>query len=91
MLMDLIDHGPVERSRIAIASGLAWPMVIAMAIDSFGDGDRTLASVILILVAQVFYCIAKRPRWFTFYKEITSILWSWGNRYRDCNSNFSRP
>lgn len=51
MLMDLIDHGPVERSRIAIASGLAWPMVIAMAIDSFGDGDRTLASVILILVA----------------------------------------
>ena len=51
MLMDLIDHGPVERSRIAIASGLAWPMVIAMAIDSFGDGDRTLASAILILVA----------------------------------------
>ena len=51
MLMDLIDHGPVERSRIAIASGLAWPMVIAIAIDSFGDGDRTLASAILILVA----------------------------------------
>jgi len=51
MLMDLIDHGPVERSRIAIACGLAWPMVIAMAIDSFGDGDRALASVILILVA----------------------------------------
>ena len=51
MLMDLIDHGPVERSRIAIACGLAWPMVIAMAIDSFGDGDRALASVILIVVA----------------------------------------
>ncbi len=51
ILMDLIDHGPVERSRIAIASGLAWPMVIAMAIDSFGDGDRILASAILILVA----------------------------------------
>ena len=51
MLMDLIDHGPVERSRIAIASGLAWPMVIAIAIYSFGDGDRTLASAILILVA----------------------------------------
>ena len=51
MLMDLIDHGPIERSRIAIASGLTWPMVIAMAIDSFGEGDRALASVILILVA----------------------------------------
>ena len=51
MLMDLIDHGPVERSRIAIACGLAWPLVIAMAIDSFGDGDRALASVVLILVA----------------------------------------
>ena len=50
MLMDLIDHGPIERSRIAIASGLAWPMVIAMAIDSFGEGDRALASAILILV-----------------------------------------
>ena len=51
MLMDLIDHGPVERSRIAIACGLAWPMVIAMGIDSFGDGDRALASGILIVVA----------------------------------------
>ncbi len=51
MLIDLIDHGPVERSRIAIASGLAWPMVIAMAIDSFGDGDKAIASLILIIVA----------------------------------------
>ena len=51
MLMDLIDHGPVERSRIAIAAGLAWPMVVALAIDSFGAGDRALATVILILVA----------------------------------------
>ncbi|MDC0045933.1 hypothetical protein OAI95_01935, partial [Candidatus Poseidoniales archaeon] len=51
MLMDLIDHGPVQRSRIAIAAGLAWPMVVALAIDSFGTGDRALATVILILVA----------------------------------------
>ncbi len=51
MLIDLIDHGPVERSRIAIASGLAWPMVIAMAINSFGDGDKAIASLILIIVA----------------------------------------
>ena len=51
MLMDLIDHGPIERSRIAIASGFAWPMVIAMAIDSFGKGDMALASAILIPVA----------------------------------------
>jgi len=53
MLMDLIDHGPVERSRIAIASGLAWPMVIALAIDSFGAGDKALASAILIIVATI--------------------------------------
>ena len=52
MLMDLIDHGPVERSRIAIASGIAWPMVVAMAIDSFGDGDRAIASSILMIVAS---------------------------------------
>ena len=51
MLMDLIDHGPVQRSRIAITAGLAWPMVVALAIDSFGTGDRALATVILILVA----------------------------------------
>jgi len=51
MLMDLIDHGPVQRSRIAISAGLAWPMVVALAIDSFGTGDRALATVILILVA----------------------------------------
>ena len=51
MLMDLIDHGPVQRFRIAITAGLAWPMVVALAIDSFGTGDRALATVILILVA----------------------------------------
>jgi len=51
MLMDLIDHGPVERSRIAIAAGLAWPMVVALAADSFGEGDKALAAVLLILVA----------------------------------------
>ncbi len=51
MLMDLIDHGPVERSRIAIAAGLAWPMVVALAVDSFGPGDRALAAVLLLLVA----------------------------------------
>ena len=51
MLMDLIDYGPIERSRIAIICGLSWPMVMAMAIDSFGQGDRAIATAILVLVA----------------------------------------
>ncbi len=51
MLMDLIDHGPIERSRIALAAGLAWPMVVALAADSLGEGDRAIATVLLLLVA----------------------------------------
>ena len=51
MLMDLIDYGPIERSRIAIICGLSWPMVMAMSIDSFGQGDRAIATAILVLVA----------------------------------------
>ena len=53
MLMDLIDHGPIERSRIALAAGLAWPMVVALAADSLGEGDRAIATVLLLLVAGV--------------------------------------
>ena len=51
LLMDLIDYGPVQRSRIAVAAGLAWPMILALCLDSIGDGDRAIATAIMFIVA----------------------------------------
>ena len=53
LLMDLIDHGPVERSRLAVIACIAWPLSLAMAVDSAGSGDRALAAALLIGVAAV--------------------------------------
>ena len=53
LLMDLIDHGPVERARLAVIACIAWPLSLAMAVDSAGSGDRALAAALLIGVAAV--------------------------------------
>ena len=53
LLMDLIDHGPVERARLAVIACIAWPLSLAMAVDSAGSGDRALAAALLLGVAAV--------------------------------------
>jgi len=59
LLMDLIDYGPVERSRIAIAATIGWPLTLAIAADSFGPENAAVAAVLLFSIA-VFLMIHSR-------------------------------
>tara|TARA_Y100001934_G_scaffold96109_2_gene118704 strand:+ start:8110 stop:9828 length:1719 start_codon:yes stop_codon:yes gene_type:complete len=51
LLMDLIDYGPIQRARIAVTAGLAWPMVLALCLDSIGSGDRAIATMVMFIIA----------------------------------------
>ena len=51
LLSDLIDFGPVERSRIAIASNLFWPSIIALAGADYTSTDEKISSVLLVIIA----------------------------------------
>ena len=51
LLPDLIDYGPVERSRLGAAANIAWPSVLAFAGIHHGPGDGLVASLMLAAVA----------------------------------------
>ena len=53
LLSDLIDYGPVERTRIGTASNIAWPGILAMAGLDLSSQDDIIASAILLFVAIV--------------------------------------
>ncbi len=51
LLMDLIDYGPVERSRIAVGACIMWPLALALAVNSIGPKDAIIATSLLVIVA----------------------------------------
>jgi len=51
LLPDLIEYGPVERSRLGAAANVAWPSVLAFAGIHYGPGHGLVASLMLAAVA----------------------------------------
>ena len=55
LLSDLIDYGPVERTRVGVASNIAWPGIVAMAMvtsqKETATQDSLIASAILLAVS----------------------------------------
>jgi len=55
LLSDLIDYGPVERTRVGIVSNIAWPGIVAMAMVTSQretvTQDSLIASAILLAVS----------------------------------------
>jgi len=51
LLPDLIDYGPVERTRLGAAANIAWPSILVLAGIHYGQGDELIAS--LMLAARV--------------------------------------
>ena len=51
LLPDLIDYGPVERSRLGASANIAWPSVLAFAGIHYGPEDAMIASMILAAIA----------------------------------------
>ena len=59
LLSDLIDYGPVERTRVGIVSNIAWPGILAtsMVISQGGTAtqDSLIASAIMLTVSFVLW------------------------------------
>ena len=51
LLPDLIDYGPVERTRLGAAANIAWPSILALAGIHYGQGDELIASLMLAAIA----------------------------------------
>tara|TARA_Y100001970_G_scaffold46311_1_gene58264 strand:- start:20825 stop:22546 length:1722 start_codon:yes stop_codon:yes gene_type:complete len=55
LLSDLIDYGPVERTRVGVASNIAWPGIVAMAMVTFQretpTQDSLISATILLAVS----------------------------------------
>ena len=51
LLPDLIDYGPIERSRLGATANIAWPSVLAFAGIHYGPEDAMIASLILATIA----------------------------------------
>ena len=50
LLSDLIDFGPVERSRIGIASNLSWPSLFALAGTDLTSVDEKISSALMVII-----------------------------------------
>ena len=55
LIADLIEYGPVERSRLAVAANIAWPSVLAFAGIHFGSDDAMIASAMLGAIAVLLW------------------------------------
>ena len=55
LIADLIEYGPVERSRLAAAANIAWPSVLAFAGIHFGSDDAMIASAMLGAIAVLLW------------------------------------
>ena len=55
LIADLIEYGPVERSRLGVAANIAWPSVLAFAGIHFGSDDAMIASAMLAATAVLLW------------------------------------
>ena len=53
LIADLIEYGPVERSRLGAAANIAWPSVLAFAGIHFGSDDAMIASAMLLSLIHI--------------------------------------
>ena len=51
LLSDLIDYGPVEKSRIGTVSNVLWPSFIAVAASDYSSNDAKISSGLMLILA----------------------------------------
>jgi competence protein ComGC len=80
VIIDLIDYGPVQRSRIAVIGNICYPSILALSISDFDIdiGDSLISSLIYLILAIFLWNISNKnlssthssKRW----RGLTSII-----------------
>ena len=59
LLSDLIDFGPVEKSRVGSLSNIVWPSLIAVAGSEYSSVDEKIAPVLMLSVALYLWRVSQ--------------------------------
>ena len=71
MLPDLVDFGPIQRTRVSTACCIAWPPLIAFAEVSRNEGAETIGVILLVLSCAVLYYSSR----YILRQDVNSIRW----------------
>ena len=67
IIIDLIDYGPIQRSRIGVMGNISYPSLLGLSISDISYGDSLISSSMYFILA-IFL-------WFTAHKNL-SITYS---------------
>ena len=67
IIIDLIDYGPIQRSRIGVMGNISYPSLLGLSISDISYGDSLISSSMYLILA-IFL-------WFTAHKNL-SITYS---------------
>ena len=71
MLPDLVDFGPIQRTRVSTACCIAWPPLIAIAEVSRNEGAEFFGVILLDLCCVVLYLSSRH----ILNSDVKSIRW----------------
>ncbi len=78
VIIDLIDYGPVQRSRIGVIGNICYPSILALSISNIGPGDSLISSCIYLILAIFLWNISHKNLSLTHsskrWRGLTSII-----------------
>jgi hypothetical protein len=78
VIIDLIDYGPVQRSRIGAVGNICYPSVLALSISDIDTGDSLISSSIYLILAIFLWNISHKNLSLTHsskrWRGLTSII-----------------
>ena len=59
LLSDLIDFGPVQKSRIGSISNVVWPSLIVVAGSEYSSNDEKISSILMLILAVYLWSVTQ--------------------------------
>jgi len=78
VIIDLIDYGPVQRSRIGVMGNISYPSMLALSISDVNYNDSLISGMLYLSLAVFFWYIAHKNLSLTYsskiWRGLTSIV-----------------
>ena len=78
IIIDLIDYGPIQRSRIGVMGNISYPSMLALSISEISYDDSLISSILYLFLSIFFWYIAHKNLSLThsskIWRGLTSII-----------------
>ena len=78
IIIDLIDYGPIQRSRIGVMGNISYPSLLGLSISDISFGDSLISSSLYFMLAIFLWHIAHKNLSLTYsskkWRGLTSII-----------------